>query len=193
MEEDNIQKTKIVLLSSLWLLIPALISVPTLVVKFCSSVALFGKKLHSCTAFIDKNDQHSFSIVRLVLHLIEPRRQYWHCNIVLFSDISTFATHNGCMCLPVFLSGIQNHKQTFIFTLDLPHFIECRVATVILQTFWEGATMNLLYVGNLYKMSTTLGLYPVSSVTLCHGKWLVIYPESSYKIMYSLSSSLSPL
>jgi len=52
----------------------------------------------------------------------------------------------------------------------------------------EPSVKCLLLVVNLYQLSTTLGLDPVSS----HENLPFVYPESSYKIMNPVSAALQP-
>ena len=78
----------------------------------------------------------------------------------------------------------------------------------IFEVFGEALLRSLLYVGNLYQPSATLGLEPVSIVyytrtgssierptpnkeaTQRHVNYLVIHLESSYKIMDPVSAAL---
>ena len=77
-----------------------------------------------------------------------------------------------------------------------------------LKVLEKRSLKSLLKVRNLYQLSTTLGLEPVSIVhytrpgssikrptpnylaTQCHVNWPVVYPKSSYKIMDPVSAAL---
>ena len=64
------------------------------------------------------------------------------------------------------------------------------------KIYMEGSAMVLFLVRKLYQLSSTLAWiqYQMShyATTLRYVKWPVFYPESSYKIMFLLSSTFSP-
>ena len=64
------------------------------------------------------------------------------------------------------------------------------------KIFMEGSATVLFLVRKLYQLSSTLAWIQYQmfhyATTLRHVKWPVFYPESSYQIMFLLSSTFSP-